>query len=340
MSQTTGKLSKRTMGIVIGILVVAAVAGGVWWWIRSGKIVSTDDARVKGTIVNVSPKENGRVEKVLVKEGDIVAAGQVIATLEQREFAAQVEQAKGALAAAQAKLALAMAGNRPQEVAEAGAAVNQTLANLDNARKNYERTETLYQQGAMSAQQRDAAKTALEVAEAQHSASRDSYSVTSEGSRIEDIQMLQAQVKQAQAAVQSAEIQYEDTVVKAPVGGVIAVKSVEEGEVVTTGQPIFSVANLDDVWIAANIEETYIGKVKVGQDVSFSIDAYPGKAFSGKVTEVGPASGSQFTLLPNENTSGNFTKVTQRLPVKIQAADPGQFQLKPGMSAIIDIYVR
>ncbi|CUH95931.1 hypothetical protein P22_2019 [Propionispora sp. 2/2-37] len=340
MSQTTGKLSKRTIGIIVGILVIAAVAGGVWWWIRSGKIVSTDDARVKGTIVSVSPKDSGRVEKVLVKEGDTVTAGQVLATLEQREFIAQLEQAKGALSAAEAKLALAQAGNRPQEIAEAGAAVSQTKANLDNVRKNYERAETLYQQGAVSAQQRDAAKTALEVAEAQHSASQDSYSVTNEGSRVEDIQMLQAEVKKARAAVQSAEIQYEDTVIRAPAGGVVAVKSVEEGEVVTTGQPIFSIANLDDVWIAANIEETNIGKVKVGQEVSFNVDAYPGKTFNGRVTEVGPAAGSQFALLPNENTSGNFTKVTQRLPVKIQATDPGQFQLKPGMSAIIDIYVR
>ncbi|SHJ44665.1 HlyD family secretion protein [Propionispora hippei] len=340
MGQATNRLSKRTMGMIVGLIVLIAVSGGVWWWIRSSRIVSTDDARVKGTIVNISAKVTGRVEKLLVQEGDAVTAGQVVATIEQREFQAQLEQAQAALAAAQAKLALAEAGNRPQEIAEAGASVTQAQATLENARKEYERVEALYRQGGISAQQRDAAKTAWEVAKAQCEAAQNSYSVTNEGSRPEDIKMLQAQVQQAQAAVKSAQVQLDDTVIKAPVSGTLALKSVEDGEVVSAGQPLVSIANLSDVWIAANIEETYIGKVKAGQEVSFTIDAYPGKTFTGKVKEVGPAAGSQFALLPNENTSGNFTKVTQRLPIKIQAENAADGELKPGMSAIIEIHVR
>ena len=160
-----------------------------------------------------------------------------------------------------------------------------------------------------------------------------------EGSRQEDIAMVQAQVQQAQAALKNVEILLADTAIKAPVAGVIAVKSVEDGEVVAFGQQLFNISNLADVWIGANIEETYIGRVKVGQPVEFTIDAYPDKKFTGEVIEVGPASGSQFALLPTENTSANFTKVTQRLPIKIKAGE-SEYVLKPGMSAEIRIFTK
>lgn len=339
MSQVNVKLSNRSMIIIVSLLVAILAAGGLWWWIRSGRVVSTDDARVKGTIVEVSAKVMGRVDKVVVNEGDIVQAGQVIATLQQQEFIAQVEQAKGNLAMLKAKLAETLAGNRPQEIAEANAAVRQNAANLDNAQKNYERSETLYSQGAISVQQRDAAKTAADVARAQYTSATEQYSLSAEGSRPEDIQMAQAQVQQAQAALTNAEIQLADATLKAPVSGVVALKSVEEGEIVVVGQQLFSIANLTDVWISANIEETYIGRVKIGQPVNFTIDAFPNKNFTGHVLEVGAATGSQFALLSTENSSSNFTKVTQRLPIKIKADDADDI-LKPGMSAAINIVTK
>lgn len=116
MSTGTSRLSNRQMAMICGVLIAILVAGGLWWWIRASRMVTTDDARVKGTIVAVSAKINGRIEKVLVKEGDNVQAGQVIAVLERQEFEAQVEQAKANLAMAQAKLAATLAGNRPQEL--------------------------------------------------------------------------------------------------------------------------------------------------------------------------------------------------------------------------------
>lgn len=333
------KLSNRTMVFIVAIVVAILVAGGVWWWIRAGRIVSTDDARVKGTIVAVSSKVTGRVEKVLVAEGDNVAAGQVIAKIEQREFQTQVEQARANLAMAQAKLATMLAGNRPQEIAQANAAALQTKANLENARRNDVRDELLHQSGAISSQQRDSSKTAYDIAKAQHSASLEQFSLSMEGFRKEDIQMARAQVQQAEATLKNAEIQLAETVIIAPIAGTVGLKSAEEGQIVVEGQPLFSMVNLSDVWIGANIEETYIGRIKVGQHVDFSIDAYPDKKFTGQVIEVGPAAGSQFALMPNENSSANFTKVTQRLPIKIRA-DESEYCLKPGMSAIIQISTR
>ncbi|MDR3562328.1 MAG: HlyD family secretion protein [Negativicutes bacterium] len=339
MNKVTSRLSNRHMAMIIGVLVAILIAGGLWWWIRASRIVATDDARVKGTIVAVSAKVNGRIDKVLVREGDNVKAGQAIANLEQQEFEAQVDQAKANLAMAQAKLAATVAGNRPQEIAQANATVLQAKANLENSRRNSERDETLYRQGAISVQQRDASKTAYDVAHAQYISSTEQYSLSVEGSRQEDIMLAQAQVQQARAALRNAEIQLADTTIKAPVAGVVALKSVEDGEIVSFGQQLFSISNLSDVWIGANIEETYIGRIKVGQQVGFTIDAYPDKKFSGQVIEVGPASGSQFALLPTENTSANFTKVTQRLPIKIKAEE-SDCVLKPGMSAIINIVTR
>ncbi|HMM21367.1 MAG TPA: HlyD family secretion protein [Selenomonadales bacterium] len=337
--QTSFKPNNRMITIIVLLLVAVLAAGGVWWWIRSGRIVSTDDARVKGTIVAVSAKLSGRMEQVLVHEGDSVKAGQVIAGLEKQEFEVQVEQAKANLAIDQAKLAALRAGNRPQEVAEADAATLQARANWENAQKNKERDEVLYRQGAISVQQRDASLTALAVAQAQYQAAAQHYSLTAEGARPEDIQAAEAQVQQAKAVLKNAEIQLANTVVKAPVDGIIALKSVEEGEIISAGQQLFQITNLADVWISANIEETYIGRIQVGQQAEFTIDAYPGRKFTGRVSEVGPASGSQFALLPNENTSGNFTKVTQRLPIKIKA-DETDCVLKPGMSAIIKVITR
>ena len=339
MENNETRLSNRTMIVLVIFLLVILAAGGLWWWIRAGQMVSTDDARVKGTIVAVSAKVNGRVEKVLINEGDNVKEGQVIAVIEQQEFQAQVDQAKANLAIAQAKLAAIVAGNRPQEIAQASAGVLQAKANLENARRNNERDELLYQKGAIASQQRDASKTAYEIARAQYSSSSEQYSLSAEGARQEDIQMAQAQVLQAQAALKNAEIQLADTIVKAPTGGVVGLKSVEEGQIIVLGQPLFSITNLADVWIAANIEETYIGRVKIGQHVDFTIDAYPDKKFTGQVITVGPTSGSQLALIPTENTSANFTKVTQRLPIRIKA-DDSETVFKPGMSAVISIITK
>ncbi len=324
---------------VVAVLAAVLAAGGLWWWVRASRMVSTDDARVKGTIVAVSAKVNGRVEKALANEGDSVKAGQVIAVIEQQEFQAQVEQARANLAMAEAKLAATEAGNRPQEVAQAGAAVLQARANMENARRNSERDEILFDKGAVSGQQRDASRTAYDIARAQYISSSEQYSLSAEGFRREDVQMARAQVEQARAALKNAAIQLADTTIKAPVAGVVGLKSVEEGQIVVFGQPLFSITNLADVWIGANIEETYIGRVRLGQRVDFTIDAYPDKKFTGHVIAVGPASGSQFALLPTENTAANFTKVTQRLPVKIKA-DESEYVLKPGMSALVSIITR
>ena len=340
MEETKQKPNRRKLITLAGLAAVVLCVAGGWWWIRSSSLVSTEDARVKSDIVNVSSKVPGQLEQVLVKEGESVQVGQVIAQIDSQALQVQLEQAKANLVAAQAKLASIKAGSRPQELAQSQATVQQTAANLENAKKNYERTDSLYRDGAMSAQQRDTALTALDVAQAQYHAATEGYSLAAEGATQEDVQIAEAQVAQAAAAVKNVQLQFDNSTVKSPVAGVVAKKSVEEGEIISAGQPLFSIADLAGAWIEANIEENYIGKIEVGQTVEFTIDSYPKKVFKGEVSDVGNATGSQFALLPSDNTTGNFTKVTQRLPVKIKIVDSGDITLKPGMSAIIDIHVK
>lgn len=325
-----------TAGALLGLL---AIAGG-WWWLKSSAIVSTDDASVKSNIVGISAKVSGQIDEIVVKEGDTVQIGQVLAKIDNKAFQIQVEQARANLASAQAKLDSLKAGNRPQQLAQSEASVEQASANMENARKNYERTEALFNAGSISAQQKDAAFTALQVAESQYRSACQGSSLVSEGATEQDIRYAEAQVAQAAASLKSAQLQLDNSVIVAPITGVVAKKNVDQGEIISTGQPIFSITNPADSWIEANIEETAIEKVQVGQTVTFKIDAYPGKEFRGEVIEVGTATGSQFALLPPDNASGNFTKVTQRLPVKIKVTDAANSVMKPGLSTVVDIHVK
>lgn len=338
MSEAIAKVSNRKIIVVGVILLILFISGSIWWWVRSNSRVSTDDARVKGTMTTVSAKVAGRIASLLVAEGDKVSAGQIIATIEKQEYENQVAQAEANLAVAKAKLAAVVSGNRHQEVAQANAQVLKEQALYQNAQKNYERDHTLSAQGAISSQQLDASRAAFVSAEAQYEAAKEQFSLSKEGSRQEDISVAQAVVQQAEAALSNAKIQREDTVIKVPTDGTIGLKSIELGELVSVGKPLFNITNLQDVWIGANIEETAVGKIKLQDRVEFTIDAYPGEMFTGEVIEAGPAAGSQFALLPTENSAGNFTKVTQRLPIKIKP-DAGTHVLKPGMSAVITVYV-
>jgi membrane fusion protein (multidrug efflux system) len=335
----TNNSGKGRILIIAGLLAALVLGAAGGWWYYSSSRVSTDDARIKGTIVPVSSKIQARITEVLVENGSQVEPGTILAKLDSSELDAQLLQAKANLAAAQAKLAAAQAGNRPQQVAQASASANETNASLDNAQKNYERIAALYNQGAVSAQEFDTAQTTLNVAKAKNDSATQSYSLSAEGTRSEDIAYAEAEVAQAQAAVKNLEAQIDNTVIRASEKGFIDAKAAEVGQVAVPGMTLFNIVALDDVWVSANVEETYIGKIKVNDTAEVDVDAYPGIKFKGHVIEVGSAAGSQFSLLPAENTSGNFTKVTQRFEVKIKVDPNENYVLKPGMSAVITIHV-
>ncbi|MEG6586873.1 HlyD family secretion protein [Dendrosporobacter sp. 1207_IL3150] len=336
--------------MMVGLLLVGLIGGG-WWWYQTAKFVATDDARVSGNIVTVGAKISGRISEVLVKEGDIVQAGQIIARIDARDATAVRNQAEAALLAAKARYDELTNGSRPEEinqaragVEQANANVDQAKANLDNAVLNFERMKKLYNEGAISIAQRDNAETAYRVAqEALNSteqikkAAGDKLELVVNGAREETIRAAAAQVKQAEAALEAARITMGETSIIAPVNGSIALKSINAGEIVIVGQPMFSITNLKDVWVNARIEETKIGKLRVGQKVDYTIDGYPGRTFTGTIYDIGTAANSVFALIPTENSSNNFTKVTQRIPIKITLPENSDVPFRPGMSAYVKI---
>lgn len=336
---TTNKTSKKKVAIIAGLLTVLIAASAGGWWYYSASRVSTDDARVKGTIVPVSSKIQGRIVEVLVDNGAKVEPGMVLAKLDSSELEAQLEQAKASLTAAKSKLALAQAGNRSQQIAQAGAGTEEAAASLADAEKNYERMLQLYRQGAISEQQKDSAETTLKVNKAKLESARQNYSMNVEGSRPEEIQYAIAEVAQAEATIKNLTAQLDNTVIRASESGFIDAKSAEAGQTAVPGMTLFNIVALNNVWVSANVEETYIGKIKNGNQVDVEVDAYPGVKFVGQVVELGSAAGSQFSLLPAENASGNFTKVTQRFEVKIKVVPQENRVLKPGMSAVVTIHV-
>lgn len=354
MAENNKKKKTIIMGVAI-LFLVGGLAGGGWWLYQSRKYISTDDARVDGTIVSVSAKIPGKITEVLVKEGDEIRSGQVIARIDARDVLAQRAQAEASLAIAKAKYDAAVAGSRPQEISQSRAAleqskaeIDQAQANMENAEKNYERMNRLFQDGAISAAQKDDARTAYVVAKKMWQAMQEAANganqkldLVAAGSREEEIRAAAAQVQQAEAALEGTTLTNEYTTIIAPIGGIVALKNVNPGEVVAAGQPLFSIINDKDVWLNARIEETKIGKIKLGQTVDYAIDGYPDHTFNGTVFEIGGATNSTFALIPAENASGNFTKVTQRIPIRITLPEKMEgIVFRPGMQAIVDIHIK
>ncbi|HEY9766431.1 MAG TPA: HlyD family secretion protein [Chroococcales cyanobacterium] len=357
---------RRPPLVLIGVLGVALLGGGIVggrWWLHQQAFVSTEDAQVAGNLVTVSARISGRIDRLLVDEGQLVKAGQAVAFLDRSDLQAQLAQAQAALAVAQSGLKTSATGVSLQSdqtnttILQADAQLKSARAGLNSAEANAEksavdlfRLRRLYEAGAVSKQSFDAARAASTSAESVLSSAKNQVSVAEaalsmarSGSQAVDIKRgsvktVEAQIKQARAFVDMAELQLSHSSITAPVAGTVARRMVNPGEQVSPGQGLFSVSEAGNIWISAFVEETKIRRVKKGAPVEIKVDAFPDKLFHGTVSQVGAATGGQFSLLPANNAAGNFTKVVQRIPVKILV--PSNAELKPGMSAVIDIATR
>jgi membrane fusion protein (multidrug efflux system) len=286
------------------LLVVLAAAGVVYWYVKLRGVIATDDAFVDGDRVSVSTKMLGRIVELGADEGDTVQEGQLLVRLDDADLRAQEAQAQTGLALARENVQL-------------------SAVEAQRARDDFERAVTQLRGKVIPQEQYDHAKTALDMAEARQ-------------------RIALAQVQAARAQLQVVETQLANTRVTAPLTGVVARRWVLPGEVVQSGQPIFALYDLADLWVTANFEETKIGRIRPGDRVTIAVDAYPGRALTGTVQWIGAAAASQFSLIPPNNASGNFTKVTQRIPVRITidrpepgAGDPAT--LVPGLSVEVSI---
>jgi len=322
-------------------LLLAAATGLVLYLDRpesSGPAQSTDDAYVQADFTVVAPQVSGTVDAVLVRDNQHVKEGELLAIIDDRDFSIAVDAAKAQVAAADAGIASLEAQLIQQDIAirQAQAAVAGDNAALTLARANQTRYRSLAADGSGSVQ-------ALQQAEAQsgiQSAARDKSQAGLQAARQRvdilkaDLGKARAALVQAQAARAAAELKLSYTRIRAPVGGTIGQKSVRVGAFVNAGKPLLAIVPLDQVYITANFRETQLARIQAGQAVDIAVDALPGATLKGTVDSLGPASGATYAAVAPVNASGNFTKIVQRLPIRIRI-DPGQpltAQLRAGMS--------
>jgi membrane fusion protein (multidrug efflux system) len=344
---------KQTKARLVFALAAAGIVGwlGYHWW-HGRTFVETDNAQVEGHIVPISAKVSGYVTKVNVDDNQSIDTKALLVKIDDRDYAARLAQAEADL-----NIAISNAGGKNSagqaeaqvsyaqaSAAAAQAAVAQAEANAEHARNELVRTRSLAAKGMASASVLDAAEAASRAAEGQLKTVRDTARAAGQqiGVAGAGLKSAQAKVDSVRAQRDLALIQFNDTSVFAPVAGMTSKKSVEVGQLVQAGQTLMYIVPLNDVWVTANLKETEVGNVREGQPVEIEVDAYPGKHFTGKVASFSPATGAKFALLPPDNASGNFTKVVQRVPVKVKldAFDTKTTPLRPGMSVLATIRVR
>ncbi|BAV09281.1 membrane fusion protein, multidrug efflux system [Filimonas lacunae] len=345
------------------ILIVAVIAGG---WFGISKYIhgqhheETDDAQVEANISPVIPRVSGYVVSIRVKDNQRVKKGDTLFILDDRDFKLRVEAAEAALAtaesnvaAAQANAGAAHANIAPSEanVSTADAQIETAKINLWRANEDFKRYENLIKDHSITQQQYEQALAAKQTAEKQlqvlqQQKAQASTQVSAIGRQsnatASQIGVAAATVKQRKVDVDDAKLNLSYTVVIAPEDGMVSKVNVQNGQFVQAGAALFSIVLNNETWIVANFKETQYGRIREGQKVMLEIDAFPGHEFEGVVSSASPATGARFALLPPDNASGNFVKVVQRLPVKIEftnAQDTLVKRLKAGMNADVDVHL-
>ncbi len=300
-----GKPRRIRILIPVAIILLLAIIVAVYWYVYLRGYISTDDAYIDANALSVSPKIQGRIVQLNVDEGDTVSAGEVLVQLDDSDLRAQEAQAQAALEYAREAVSLA-------EVS------------VQKAQEDFNRSQTQYKQSVIPKEDYDHSRQALELAQAQK-------------------KLAQAQVNNAQAHIEVIATQLDNTTISTPQRGTVARKWVLPGDIIQPGQPMYTIYNLDSVWVTANLEETKLAAVHLGDKVSISVDAYSDLQVTGRVILIGSAAASEFSLIPPNNASGNFTKVTQRVPIKIAIDDESMARsleccrLLPGMSVEIKV---
>jgi membrane fusion protein (multidrug efflux system) len=340
---------KPALLAVVALAVLAVLGYGTRQYLYGRAHVTTDNAQVEGHITPVLPRVGGYVSQVRVQDNQAVKAGDTLVVLDDRDLRARLAQADAELEALLAQVGSAGRAGQASaqvEVARSGAAaaaatVEQARANAGRARADLERISRLATRNIVSQQQLDATRAASQAADAallaaqgSAQAARDQIVGAQAGLHAAD-----ARVAAARAARDQIALQLSYTRLLAPAAGVVAKRSVEPGQLVQPGQPLMTVVPTRDVWVTANLKETDIDRVAVGQPVEFTVDGYPGRSFRGRVESLSPATGAKFSLLPPDNATGNFTKVVQRIPVKVrlEGGEDAAHPLRPGMSAEVAI---
>jgi membrane fusion protein (multidrug efflux system) len=287
------------------------MAAVVYWYIGTLQYASTDDAYIDANRMSISSKILGRIDKLNADEGDSVKNGELIVRLDSVDILAQINQAKATIDLSIESISLAK-------------------VNVDKAQEDFDRAQKQYKDNVIPKEEFDHAQKALEAAKA-------------------ELDISNSKVTTAQAQLKVLQAELENTTIFSPMDGVVAKRWVLTGDVVQAGQPILTVYDQKNIWVTAEFEETKLGSIHLGDKVDISVDPYPDQKFEGKVFQIGTNTAAEFSLIPPSNASGNFTKVTQRIPIKISVypvssdnkiIQAGSFHLLPGMSVEVQIKVK
>ena len=324
----------------------AALVFGVWWYNTGRFQQSTDDAYVRADMSAITPRVGGEILAVHVVDNQPVHKGDVLIEIDPRDYAAKVANAQAAVASADAAMLSNVEQIKLQQANIAEARANLAAAEADQVRlqKDWERAQQLVRDGVATSQRLDSSRAAWKSGEAAvakneaalQAASQQVNTLQADGERFK------AQRQSQAAMLQLTQIDMDTTTLRAPIDGSVGDLAARVGERINPGQRLLSLVPLQAVYVEANYKETQLTRMSIGQPVTIKVDAFPGAHLRGHVDSLSPASGAEFSLLPPQNATGNFTKIVQRVPVKIalEADEPLRGKLRPGMSVVATVDTR
>lgn len=314
---------------LIALAVILALLGAGAAYKLTGR--KTDGIAASGAIEitqsDIAPKVAGYLEELAIREGDAVQAGQVLAKISRTDLTAQLLRDEAALAKSQAQLRDLKRGAREQEVAEARAMLASAQSVYDKSKNDWERFQRLYLDGAISAQQRDNARSAYEVAYHSLAAAQSRLQLVEEGSRPETIAAQRKEVERSQAVVDASKSMLADTILVSPVRGLVLSRNYEQGEFVNVGAPIATIGDMTDCWVKIYIPSAQMGQISLGQPAQIRVDSFPDRVFAGQVKEI-----SQTAEFNPRQSLTQRERANMVFAVKVRV-DNGEMLLKPGMPA-------
>ncbi|MCL9807115.1 HlyD family secretion protein [Flavobacterium amniphilum] len=354
------KETNKRFILIFGILILVGGSYGIYKYMHSLAHETTDDAQIEKNMNPIIPRVGGYITKVYVKDNDFVKKGDTLFTIDSRDYAVKVEEAKATLIGAEENYAVSRAdiGTAQANVSVSDANVQSTVGSIENAKirltratNDYERYANLYKNHSITKQQFEQAEAAkleaqnqVKILQDQQRASAYQKTVAASKTNVtaKQAEVAAANIERAKAILSAAQLNLNYTVVTAATDGQVSKIAIQPGQMIQPGQSLFYIVNNNETWVIANFKETQLNKMVVGQKVSIKADAFPDEEFEGTVASFSPATGSKFSILPPDNATGNFVKTIQRLPVKISlnSANDKVKLLRPGMNVEVDVHIK
>lgn len=360
-SAAVPKKRSKVFLIVLILMVIIGAWFGIAKYLYAQRHEGTDDAQIEADMIPIIPRVSGYVKEIRVKDNQHVNKGDTLIVIDDRDLKINLLQAEAALATAQSNVDASRANTNAartgittsrEGVATIDAQIEAAQVKLTRATQDYNRYANLITDHSITEQQfeeaqanRDLAQKQLLILEKQKKQAGSQTGVVTSQSKAtaQTIEVAESLVKQKEVEVEDAKLKLSYTVITAPESGNVSRVNVQEGQFLQAGQSLFDIVKSKKIWIVANFKETQISKMAIGQKVIIDADAFPKHDFKAVLSSFSPATGAKFSLLPPDNASGNFVKVVQRVPVKIEFTDPSDSllsRLSPGMNVNVDVHLK